>query len=169
MRRVIALTSVMVLLTAAATFGQPVPGGGLLPPPPGAAPGGPPPGGLGGPGGDHVALLTALLELTDAQQAAWKQARTDTETTVTALAAQARMLQDEIRAALDAGNADAATIGAKVIAARGLEVKMKAAIDASRDVLKALLTPEQLAKLAVFDRIQELTRKTPPFGGPIPR
>ena len=161
MRRVLVLTSVMVLLTAAATFGQGVPGGG--PPPPGAAPSGPPP---GGPGGDQVVLLTGLLELTDAQQAAWKQARTDTETTVKAFAEQARTLQDEIRAALDAGNADAATIGAKVIAARALEVRIKAAIDASKDALKALLTPEQLAELSVFDTIQELMHRAPPFAGP---
>jgi Spy/CpxP family protein refolding chaperone len=169
MRVTLALTTAMVLLTAATTFGQPAPGGGPPPPPPGVAPLGPPPGGPGGPGGDQVALLTSLLELTDAQQSAWKQARTDSEATVTALAEQVRALQGEIRSALDASDPDAATIGARLIAVRGLEVKIKAAMNASKDALKALLTAEQLAKLAVFDTIQELMHKAPPSGGPGPR
>jgi Spy/CpxP family protein refolding chaperone len=133
--------------------------------------GGPPPvpgvnAGQGGPGlppGDQaVPVLTQLLELTEAQQASWQTIREQTKATADPLAEQARTLKDEVKALLDAGSADAATVGTKVIAAAAVDAQIKTALDAGKTAFKALLTSDQLAKLAVFEEIQELTKPQGP-------
>jgi Spy/CpxP family protein refolding chaperone len=165
MRRTLVLTSLMLVLMAATVIAQPAPGRGPAAPPVGAL-AGPPTAGPGGPGGgDQVALLTDLLELTESQQTAWKQIRTDADTAVSSLAEQGRTLRDEVRQALEAGTADPATVGTKVIAIQALDVKVKTAMDAAHEAFKALLTTEQTAKLAVWDKIHELMRKSAPAAG----
>ena len=160
MRSVTLASGVAAVLIAAAVLAQGPPGRGPMPPPgsPGA-----------GPGGDQVGLLTDLLQLSDAQQAGWRESRTEADATVAALAEQVRALQTEVRRALESGSTDVAAIGAKMISAHGLEGNLKAAHDASRAALKSLLTPEQAAKLAIFDTIQELMRARPPIGQAGPR
>ncbi len=117
----------------------------------------------------RVAMLTGVLQLTEQQQQAWKTIREDTRAKVKPLAEQAFALRTEVRGALEAGNADAAAVGAKVIEAHELRVKIRAAVKAGRDAFDALLTPEQTAKLHTLQQVREFmnprgSRSQPPAG-----
>ncbi|MGE5235095.1 MAG: Spy/CpxP family protein refolding chaperone [Acidobacteriota bacterium] len=106
----------------------------------------------GGGGARMVAALTQVLQLTPDQVTAWQKIRDNTKATIQPLAQQERQLHQDIRAALQAGGADATTIGTKMIAAHDLQTRIKAARDAGQSALRALLTPDQQAK---FDVLQQ--------------
>ena len=117
----------------------------------------------------RVAMLTQVLQLTEKQQQTWQAIREDTRAKVGPLAEQAAALRNEVREALDAGNADAAAVGAKMIEAHQLQVKVRALVEAGRDAFDALLTPEQTAKLHTLQQVREFmgprgVRSQPPAG-----
>ena len=159
--RCVALVAVIMVIAGTA-FAQGPPGhAGMAPPDdPLRAEGG------SGPGGGRVARLTELLGLTEEQQAAWERLRGDAETAAAPLAAQARALHEEVRHALEAGGADATTIGARVIAAYDLETAMRAIRTAAAAAFRELLTAEQAAALDAVEADRELMRASRPRGGP---
>jgi Spy/CpxP family protein refolding chaperone len=107
-----------------------------------------------GAGGGHmVAALTQALQLTQDQVTAWQKILDNTKATVQPLFQQERQLREDVKTALDAGGADPATIGTKVIAAHDLAAKIKAARDAGLSAFRALLTSDQQAK---FDLLQQM-------------
>jgi Spy/CpxP family protein refolding chaperone len=162
MKKSIVLFVVLLAVTSTFALAQRSQGGGPAGPPPmgglGAGPGAP--GAM--PEAQMATVLTKLLELTDAQQQSWQTLREQTRATIDPLALQARQLKDAVKTALEAGNADAATVGAKVISEFALDAQIKAAQDAEKTAFKALLTADQLARLTVFEQIQELMRPAPP-------
>lgn len=154
MKRTVATAAALALLAAPAVFAQRGPGAH------GAGMGfGGPVGMMGGPGaefGQHrVEMLTEALQLTQDQQNAWKTIRDNAQATVQPLAVQMRQIHADIRTALDAGNADAAALGAKMIAAHEVGTKIKAARDAAHAAFRALLTAEQQAKLDLLEQMRQ--------------
>lgn len=116
-----------------------------------------------------VPVLSETLNLTEELTAAWEKIREGTRATVKPLLEQARQLREEIRTALEAGGADPATIGTKVIAAHELQGKVRAARDADREAFRALLTGDQQARLDAFEKEREAARPYRRTGPPLER
>lgn len=124
----------------------------------------------GGPGmqfGQHrVEMMTEVLGLSADQAAAWAKIREKTQATVQPLAQQMRTLHSDIRAMLDAGNADPAALGEKQIAAHELRTKIQAAREAAHAEFRALLTADQQTKLDTLKQMQGAMRGHGRRGGP---
>jgi Spy/CpxP family protein refolding chaperone len=161
----IALALALALIVAASALAAPQHHG--------AGPG--KPGGPGGPatpqqgmqaghrGGGGIlspALLAEFLGLTEQQIAAIQTLRESQRSTIQPLIEQRRANQEQIRAAVEAG--DAAKAGALLVANHQIAEQIKAARDAFRTSVEALLTAEQKAKFAVYQEIQELRRNRGP-------
>ncbi|MEW6366157.1 MAG: Spy/CpxP family protein refolding chaperone [Acidobacteriota bacterium] len=158
-----AIFAAIALAASMASAGPGFPGQ----PPPGGFPGIGPPGAPGGGPGDHmVELLTRVLSLTEKQQSAWKQIRTQTEKTIDPLATQLRGIHESIRTKLESGNAEPADVGQLMIDAHSIEAQIRSATDAGKESFAAILTEDQRAKLALFEEIMELMRPAPGLAGP---
>jgi Spy/CpxP family protein refolding chaperone len=99
----------------------------------------------------RAAFLTKALNLTADQQAAAKKLHEDLAAQAQPLMAQHRQQMQEIKALLDGGSADAATIGQKTIDAHATGQQLKALHDDFTAKFSALLNPDQLTK---FQQIQ---------------
>ena len=128
-------------------------------------PGGPggPGFGPGGPGGPAVERIAERLGLSDEQKTQWKaihdKAREEGEPLMKA-AGQAKEAFDK---AMEAENADAATVGQAAIAMKNARNQVEAHHKATLEAVKAILTPEQAAK---FEEMQKRMMRGPGPGGP---
>lgn len=91
--------------------------------------------------------LAEELGLSDDQKAQLDALRAKQRETMRPLLESARQAHDAFQAALDADNADAATVGQAALAMKAAEKKLRAAHEAAFAEMKAILTPEQAAKL----------------------
>ena len=106
------------------------------------------PGRPGGPGGPGIGPRFAEeLGLSEDQKAQLEALRTKQRETLRPLTESARQAHDAFQAALDADNADAAAIGQAALAMKAAEKKLRAAHEAAFEEMKAILTPEQVAKM----------------------
>jgi Spy/CpxP family protein refolding chaperone len=117
-----------------------------------AQPPGPPPhgreSGPGDPGGPGFGpRLAEELGLSDDQKPQLEALRGKQREALHPLMESARQAHEAFQAALDADNADAATIGQAALAMKAAEKKLRAAHAAAFEEMKAILTPEQVAKL----------------------
>jgi Spy/CpxP family protein refolding chaperone len=137
---------VMMTMAAAALAALPWVGAVQAQEPPGPRHGGEfGPGRPGGPGfGPHLA---DELELSDDQKAQLEALRGKQREALQPLLESARQTREGFRAALDAEGADATAIGQAALAMKAAEKKLRAAHDAAFEEMKAILTPEQVAKL----------------------
>jgi Spy/CpxP family protein refolding chaperone len=120
------------------------------------------PGRPGGPGGPGIGPRFAEeLGLSDEQKAQLEALRTKQRETLRPLMESARQAHDAFQTALDAENADAAAIGQAALAMKAADNKLRAAHEAAFEEMKAILTPEQAAKL---DQVQA-QHKGPGPGG----
>lgn len=119
-----------------------------------------------GPEGDHghhrggarmmnVERLAEYLSLTDAQKAQVEQLREQMKQTTEPLREEQKRLRGEVEAALDR-KADAATVGAAVIAAHENREKLHAAFEQHGAELEALLTPAQASRWRALKDAREL-------------
>jgi len=142
-----------VATLAVATFGwisiaaAQGPGGGHMrhqggPGGPGFGPGGP-----AGPGGAPIEMIAEHLGLSDDQKAQWKTIHEKARETGEPLMKAAGAAKEAFDKALDAENADAATVGQAAIAMKNARNQLEAHHKATMDAAKAILTPEQAAKL----------------------
>jgi len=155
-----------VATLAIATFGWVAaaaaqgPGGGHMRRPGG--PGGPGFGpGAGGPGGPPIERIAEHLGLSDEQKAQWKQIHEKARETGESLMKAAGEAKEAFDQALEAGNADAATVGQAAIAMRNARLKVEAHHQATFESVKAILTPEQLAKV---EEMEKHKRRPGPLG-----
>lgn len=126
-------------------------------------PGGPGfgPGGPGGPGGPQMEMMAEHLGLSDEQKAQIKAIHEKTRETVEPLAKAAGDAHQAFDQALNAENADAATVGQAALAMRNADRRIEAQHKAAMESVKALLTPEQAAK---FEEMQQHIRRPGPEG-----
>jgi len=121
----------------------------------------------GGPGGPMDAdRLATYLSLTEAQKTQVQQLQEKTRQSMEPLFQEHRQLMDQVQTALE-NNADAATVGAAVIAAYEQGKKIRAVHDQHDAELEALLTPDQLTRWRSLKDARKMTH--PPFlgfGGP---
>jgi Spy/CpxP family protein refolding chaperone len=114
-------------------------------------PPGPPPGrdfGPGGPGGPGFGpRLAEELGLSADQKAQLDALRGKQRETLRPLMESARQAHEAFQAALDADRPDAPAIGQAALVMKAAEKKLRAAHDAAFEEMKAILTPEQAAKL----------------------
>jgi Spy/CpxP family protein refolding chaperone len=103
------------------------------------------PGGPGGPG--FGPRLAEELGLSEDQTAQLEALRGKQRETLRPLMESARQAHETFQTVLDADNADAAAIGQAALAMKAAEKKLRAAHDAAFEEMKAILTPEQAAKL----------------------
>jgi Spy/CpxP family protein refolding chaperone len=106
-----------------------------------------------GKGDGRGAALARALELTEEQQASWKEIHQKHQAEMKAQREQGRILQQELRKAAEAANPDPATVGKAFLSVKRHQEKAKAAREALRLELEATLTPEQKTK---FEAIQAL-------------
>ncbi len=112
-------------------------------------PGGPggPGFGPGGPGGPRMGMMAEHLGLSDDQKAQWKAIHEKERATAEPLMKAVGEAKAAFDQALESETADAATVGQAAIAMRNAHRKMEAQHHATFEAVKAILTPEQLAKL----------------------
>jgi len=94
--------------------------------------------------------LSAALELTAEQKAAWEGARRDGDGNMRALGEQARGLHREIDGLLAQPSPDPAVVGQRTIALHEVQGQMRKAHEALDGKLAALLTPEQKLRFEGF-------------------
>jgi Spy/CpxP family protein refolding chaperone len=98
-------------------------------------------------GQQHAAMIAQALGLTDDQKAAAKKLHEELAAKAEPLMTQHRQQREEIKTLLDGGNADAAEIGQKVIAAHATGQQLKALHEDFKTRFSALLNADQLTKL----------------------
>jgi periplasmic protein CpxP/Spy len=108
---------------------------------PGFGPGGP------GPEGAPIERITEHLGLSDEQREQWKALHEKARETGKPLMEAAHQAREAFEAALDAENAEPANVGRAALAMRAAGRKVEEHRKATFDAAKAILTPEQLAKL----------------------
>jgi periplasmic protein CpxP/Spy len=119
--------------------------------------------GPGGPGGaPPMERMTEHLGLTDDQKAQWKAIHETERASAEPLMKAAGEARETFDKALESDNADAAAIGQAAIAMRNAHRKVEASHQATLDAVKAILTPDQLAK---FEEMEKHMRRPGP-GGP---
>jgi Spy/CpxP family protein refolding chaperone len=114
-------------------------------PPPGREFGPGAPGGPGGPG--FGPRMAEELGLSDDQKAQLEALRAKQRETLRPLMESARQAHEAFQTALDADRPDATAIGQAALVMKAAEKKLRAAHDAAFEEMKAILTPEQAAKL----------------------
>lgn len=154
-RILIPIVVIAMIATAAVAAPQRGPGG-----PPSQNAQGPRPGGQGCSGELPPALLAEFLDLTEAQIAQVQSFRETLRATVEPLQKTQRANQEQIRTAVEAG--DAAKAGALLVANHGIAQQIKAAHDAFRTSFESVLTSEQKAKYAVYQELVQLRRDREP-------
>jgi protein CpxP len=147
-----AIASLGWISTAAA---QPPEGGRMRRP---GGPGGPGfgPGESGGPG-----RIAEQLGLTDEQKTQWKAIHEKERATAEPLMKAAMAAKEAFDKTLESDSADAASVGQAALAMRDAHRKLEAAHAATFEAVKAILTPEQLAKL---EESQKHMRRPGPDG-----
>ena len=126
----------------------------------GGGPGGP--GfGPGGPGGPPIEMIAEHLGLTDEQKAQWKAIHEKARETGEPLMKATGEAKGAFDQALEAENADPAAVGQAAITMRNAHRKLEAHHQAMFESVKAILTPEQLAKL---EEMQKHMRRRGPDG-----
>jgi Spy/CpxP family protein refolding chaperone len=143
--RWIAVAAAIVLLTCATAMAQPAP--------------------LAGPHPGGARVLAAYLQLTPEQIASWKQINADTAAAVKPLIANARDLEKQLNAAVQAASPDPAAVGKLALSVHSARNQIRAAHEESRSKLVALLTPEQKVRFEAFQAAVEFVRHRP---GPAP-
>jgi Spy/CpxP family protein refolding chaperone len=143
---ILVLTMISAAAVAAPRGGRPGPGG---PPPQNARGGDMPPG-----------VFAEFLGLTEAQTAQIESLRETMRATTAPLHEQLEANHEEMRAAVEAG--DAAKAGALAVAGHQLAEQIKSARDTFRAGVEGVLTAEQKAKFAVYQELVELRRERGP-------
>ena len=110
----------------------------------------------------HAAHIAKALNLTADQQAAAQKLHQDLAASAQPLMAQHRQQMQEIHALLDAGSADAAEIGQKMIDAHATGQQLKALHDDFNTKFSALLNPDQLAKFQQLQAAHQGHERRPP-------
>jgi Spy/CpxP family protein refolding chaperone len=119
--------------------------------------------GPGGPGGPHSGMIAERLGLSDDQKASWKAIEENARTAAEPLMKAAGDARAAFEKALEADNADPASVGQLAIAMKSARKQLEAQHQATLEALKAILTPEQAAK---FDEMQKRMRRGPGPDGP---
>jgi Spy/CpxP family protein refolding chaperone len=110
--------------------------------------------------------LAEYLNLTEAQKTQVEQLREKTKLAMEPLFEEHKELAEAVRTALE-NKADAATVGAAVIAAHEHGEKIRAVRDQHDAELAALLTPEQLERWNAMKEARKRMRSpVPGLGGP---
>ncbi len=99
--------------------------------------------------------LATALNLSATQRTQVEQLHSALMTQVQPLFTQERQQMQEIHALLDAGNADAATVGQKMIAAHATRQQIKAAHDDFATKVSALLDSDQLTKFKALQSMRQ--------------
>ncbi|HKH43138.1 MAG TPA: periplasmic heavy metal sensor [Thermoanaerobaculia bacterium] len=121
-------------------------------------------GGHGGP--MDLDRLAEYLSLTAAQKTQAQEIREKTKQAIEPLFEEHKQLVEQVEAALES-NADAATVGAAVIAAHEQGKKIRAVHDQHDAELEAILTPAQLSRWrALKDARKMMHPRIPGLGGP---
>ncbi len=121
------------------------------------------PGGPGGPGGPPIEMIAERLGLSDEQKAEWKAIHEKAREAGQPLMKAAGASKEAFDKALEAENADAATVGQAAIAMKNARNQVEAHHKATMEAAKAILTPEQAAK---FEQMQQRMRRGPGPDGP---
>jgi Spy/CpxP family protein refolding chaperone len=130
--------------------------------------GGPRRGGPGGPGfgpggggGAPVEMIAERLGLSDDQKAQWKAIHEKARVAGEPLMKAERAAHEAFDKALNSDNADPAAVGQAALAMKSAQQKVEAQHKATLDEAKAILTPEQAAKL---DEMEKHMRRQGPGG-----
>ena len=94
---------------------------------------------------ERLEFLAEYLSLTEAQKTAIEKLQANLETRIEPLREQQKQLHEQVREALD-NDADAATVGALVIAQHEGREKIHALMEAHAGQVKAQLTPAQVSR-----------------------
>ena len=121
------------------------------------------PGRQGGPGGPPIEMVAERLGLSDEQKAQWKAIHEKAREAGEPLMKAAGASREAFDKALDAENADAATVGQAAIAMKNARNQVEAHHKATMEAVKAILTPEQAEK---FEQMQKHMMRGPGPGGP---
>lgn len=103
----------------------------------------------------NVERLAEYLSLTDAQKTQVEQLREQLKQTTEPLREEQKRLREAVETALD-NKADAATVGAAVIAAHDNREKLKAAFEQHGAELEEMLTPAQVTRWRALKDAREL-------------
>jgi Spy/CpxP family protein refolding chaperone len=114
------------------------------------------PGSGGGPGGPRVEMIAERLGLSDEQKAQWTAIHEKARETGQPLMKAAGEAKEAFDKALEAETADVATVGQAAIAMKSARLQVEAHHKATLESVKAILTPEQLAK---FEQMGKGMRK----------
>jgi Spy/CpxP family protein refolding chaperone len=99
--------------------------------------------------GEESGIVTALNLSTD-QKVQWDAIHQQLEASVRPLFEQHRAAEQQLNAAADASNPDAAAVGRAYLALRDIGKQLKAAHESAKSKIDAILTPDQKAK---FDAV----------------
>lgn len=120
----------------------------------------------GGPGmgpngerGPRIGMIARHLGLTDEQKTQWKAIHEQEHTTAEPLRKAAGEARAAFHQAMESEAADAATLGQAALAMRNAQQALQAHQKATFERVKAILTPEQLAK------VEEMEKRGPRRGG----
>jgi len=108
----------------------------------------------------HLAHLTKLLDLSEAQQASVQELQQKLSTTVKPLFDAMHQKRQAIRDGLDK-NASAAALGQLLIDSHKIGQQLKAAHQSFDTELTALLTPDQAAKFSSFQAMRQSFHRGP--------
>ncbi len=109
------------------------------------------------------------LDLTDEQREAAEAIRDSVRTEMEATRDQRHALHEQLRAALDSADPDAATVGQLVIDMHALRAQSRAVMEDAESRFAALLDAEQLEKWENFKELRENRRGPRHRGGHGPR
>ncbi len=124
------------------------------------------PGGPGGHDGPPIGMVARHLGLSDEQKEQWKAIHEKARETGEPLMKATREAKAAFDKALDAENADANTVGQAALAMREAHKKAEAHRKATFEAVKAILTPEQLAKVEEAEKHGPRRGKAFGPGGP---
>jgi protein CpxP len=109
--------------------------------------------------GRHGGDFMRSLNLTDDQKAQLKSMREQQHEALKPVFEQERALRDQIRQALDSGNADAARVGQLEIQAHKLRQQIRAEREKGMAAFVGVLTPEQKAQWEKMKQEREQRRQ----------
>lgn len=105
----------------------------------------------------RLEFLADYLSLTEAQKTAIEKLQASLETRIEPLREQQKQLHEQVREALD-NDADAATVGALVIAQHEGREKIRGLMEAHADQIKAQLTPAQVSRWEALKEARQARR-----------
>ena len=110
------------------------------------------PDGPGGPGRPGIGMVAEHLGLSDQQKEQWKVIHERARETGEPLMKAAGEAKQAFDTALEAENAQAVAVGQAALAMRAAHNKVEAHRKATLEEVKAILAPDQLAKLEEFEK-----------------